>query len=409
MNYKLELLFGDFIREHRNDDVRKLALQIAGRTDIDVPFVLEQIAGWQKAREKLPSWAATDGIVYPPHLSMEQCSGEPAALYKAAVARRICGCGPDGRAGMIADLTGGFGVDFSFMSRCFRSSVYVERDSRLCDTARHNFGVMSLDGAEVVCGDGTLYLHTMPSADLIYIDPARRDASGGRTYAISDCTPDVLDLLPAMLEKSRWVMVKLSPMLDWHEAVASLNAVCPDVVREIHVVSVRNECKEMLFVLSCRSSAPMEIYCSNGGDTLSCTMTEAMEPAVLADMPYTSLVGKYLYEPDAAVMKAGCFGLLCRRYGVRQVGVNSRLFVSDRLIAGFPGRSFVVSAISSMNKKELKTVLAGVEKANVAVRNFPLTVAELRKRLRLGDGGDVYVFGTTCACGTRAVAVCSKV
>ena len=409
MNYKLEPLFGDFIREHRNDDVRKLALKIAGRKDIDVPFVLEQIAGWQKACEKLPSWAATDGIVYPPHLSMEQCSGESAALYKAAVARRICGCGPDGRAPLLADLTAGFGVDFSFMSRCFRSSVYVERDSRLCDTARHNFGVMSLDGAEVVCGDGTLYLNTMPSADLIYIDPARRDASGGRTYAISDCTPDVLDLLPAMLEKSRWVMVKLSPMLDWHEAVASLNAVCPDVVREIHVVSVRNECKEMLFVLSCRSSAPMEIYCSNGGDTLSCTMTEAMEPAVLADMPYTSLVGKYLYEPDAAVMKAGCFGLLCRRYGVRQVGVNSRLFVSDRLIAGFPGRSFVVSAISSMNKKELKTVLAGVEKANVAVRNFPLTVAELRKRLRLGDGGGVYVFGTTCACGTRAVAVCSKV
>lgn len=409
MNDELKTVFGDFIREHRNDDVRKLALQIAGRKDIDVPFVLDQIAGWQKACEKLPSWAATDGIVYPPHLSMEQCSGEPAALYKAAVARRICGCGPDGRAGMIADLTGGFGVDFSFMSRCFERSIYVERNERLSMTARHNFGVLALGGAEAVCADCTEYLHGIDHATLIYMDPARRDARGGRTYAISDCTPDVLGMLPELVDKADHVMLKLSPMLDWHEAVASLNAVCPDVVREIHVVSVRNECKELLFVLSCHSSAPVEIYCSNGGDTLRCTMTEAMEPAVLADMPYTSLVGKYLYEPDASVMKAGCFGLLCRRYDVRQVGANSRLFISDSEVAGFPGRHFIVNAVSSMNKKELKAVLAGVEKANVAVRNFPLTVAELRKRLRLGDGGDVYVFGTTCACGTRAVAVCSKV
>lgn len=409
MNYKLEPLFGDFIREHRSDDVRKLALQIAGRKDIDVPFILEQIAGWQKACEKLPSWAATDGIVYPPHLSMEQCSGEPAALYKAAVARRICGCGPDGRAPLLVDLTGGFGVDFSFMSRCFERSIYVEHNERLSLTARNNFGVLALGGTEAVCADCTEYLHGIDHATLIYMDPARRDARGGRTYAISDCTPDVLGMLPELVDKADHVMLKLSPMLDWHEAVASLNAVCPDVVREIHVVSVRNECKELLFVLSRKSKSLTEIYCVNDGDTLRCGMDEARMPALTSDVPYTSLAGKYLYEPDASVMKAGCFGLLCRRYDVRQVGVNSRLFISDSEVADFPGRRFIVNAVSSMNKKELKAVLAGVEKANVAVRNFPLTVAELRKRLRLGDGGGVYVFGTTCACGTRAVAVCSKV
>lgn len=221
--------------------------------------------------------------------------------------------------------------------------------------------------------------------------------------------PDVLGMLPELVDKADHVMLKLSPMLDWHDAAASLNGVCPDVVREIHVVSVRNECKELLFVLSRKSKSLTEIYCVNDGDILRCGMDEARMPALTSDVPYTSLAGKYLYEPDASVMKAGCFGLLCRRYDVRQVGANSRLFISDSEVAGFPGRRFIVNAVSSMNKKELKAALAGVEKANVAVRNFPLTVAELRKRLRLGDGGDVYVFGTTCACGTRAVAVCSKV
>lgn len=409
MNDELKTVFGDFIREHRSDDVRKLALQIAGRKDIDVPFVLEQIAGWQKACEKLPSWAATDGIVYPPHLSMEQCSGEPAALYKAAVARRICGCGPDGRAPLLVDLTGGFGVDFSFMSRCFERSIYVEHNERLSLTARNNFGVLALGGTEAVCADCTEYLHGIDHATLIYMDPARRDARGGRTYAISDCTPDVLGMLPELVDKADHVMLKLSPMLDWHDAVASLNAVCPDVVREIHVVSVRNECKELLFVLSRKGSSQPEIYCINDGRTVRCSLEEACRPTLTSDASYTSLAGRYLYEPDASVMKAGCFGLLCSRYDVRQVGVNSRLFVSDRVVDDFPGRRFAVTAASSMNKKELKVALSGMAKANVAVRNFPLTVAELRKRLRLGDGGDVYVFGTTCACGTRAVLVCSKI
>lgn len=409
MNDELKTVFGDFIREHRNDDVRKLALQIAGRKDIDVPFVLDQIAGWQKACGKLPSWAAADGIVYPPHLSMEQCSGETAARIKAAVAGRICGTGECGRAPLLVDLTGGFGVDFSFMSRHFERSIYVEHNERLSLTVRNNFGVLSLGGAEVVCADGTEYLHGIDHATLIYMDPARRDACGGRTYAIADCTPDVLGMLPELVDKADHVMLKLSPMLDWHDAAASLNGVCPDVVREIHVVSVRNECKELLFVLSRKSQSLTEIYCVNDGDTLRCGVDEARMPALTSDVPYTSLAGKYLYEPDASVMKAGCFGLLCRRYDVRQVGANSRLFISDSEVADFPGRRFIVNAVSSMNKKELKAVLAGVEKANVAVRNFPLTVAELRKRLRLGDGGDVYVFGTTCACGTRAVAVCSKV
>lgn len=404
----IKTMLEDFIREHRNDDVSRLALQTAGRKDIDVAYALEQIAGWQKARVKLPSWAATDGIVYPVHLSMEQCSGEAAARFKAGVARQICRRAEDGMPSVLVDLTGGFGVDFSFMARHFDRSVYVERNGRLCDVARHNFGVLALGGAEVVCGDGTRYLGSMTKAGLIYIDPARRDAAGGRTYAIKDCTPDVLGMLPEMLAKASWVMIKLSPMLDWHDAVASMNAVCDGAVRRVYIMAVHNECKEMLFVLSRNGDEPLTVHCVNDTETLCCTTEDVSLPVVIAEIPYTQLAGMYLYEPDASVMKAGCFGYLCSRYGVRAVGQNSRLFVSGKAIAGFPGRCFRVSAVSSMNKKEMKNVLGGIAKANIAVRNFPLSVAELRRRLKIGEGGDVYMFATTAACGTRVLAVCRK-
>jgi len=404
----VDLFTADFIRAHRNDDVRRLALQVAGRSDIDVPFVLDQIAGWQKARTKLPSWAATDGIVYPPHLSMEQCSGEPAARFKADVAGQLCRGVADGGAGLMADLTGGLGVDFSFMARRFGRSVYVERDERLCRVARHNFGVLALGGAEVVCGDGAEYLRTMEHADLIYIDPARRDACGGRTYAIKDCTPDVLGMERGMLARASWVMIKLSPMLDWHEAVASMEAVCPGAVRHVYIVSMHGECKELLVVLSEKCATPLRIHCVNGVETMSFGLDDLSAEERLADVPYTELAGMRLYEPDASVMKAGCFGLLCRRYGVRAVGRSSRLFVSSEDTDGFPGRRFRVSAVSSMNRKELKRTLGGLDKANIAVRNFPLSVADLRRRLRIGEGGDVYIFATTAADGTHILAVCRK-
>lgn len=407
----------EFISEHRNDDVRQLALQSARFPGIDMRHVLEQIAGWQKAFRKLPTLAATDGIIYPPHLSMEQCSGEHAATYKAEVARRLLLQTPGGdvsadgdekKGALMVDLTGGFGIDFMFMARRFARAVYVERDSRLCDVARHNFGVIGLDSAETVCSDGSEYLHALPPADLIYIDPARRDAAGGRTYAISDCTPDVLGMLQEMLERAAWVMIKLSPMLDWHDAVASMNAVAPRSVRDVHIVSTRGECKEMLFVLAKDCCDAPVIHCADGTEELVCTAAECAEPEQMIGIPYSGLAGKYVYEPGASVMKAGCFGLLCRRYGVKAVGRNSRLFVSDDEKKDFPGRRFRINAVSSMNKKELKGMLGDIRKANIAVRNFPLTVAGLRRKLKLGEGGDVYIFATTAADGTRMLAVCTK-
>lgn len=363
-----------FIRKFADADVRQLALQGAKYSEVDLPYALDQIAGRQTARQKLPSWAATEGIVYPPHLSMEQCSSEQTARYKA----HLVGSGAS-----VVDLTGGFGVDFSFLARGFSRAVYVERQARLCDIARENFLLLGLTQAEVVCGDSTDYLQTMAPADVIYIDPARRDSHGGRTYGISDCTPDVSALRDLLLAKARRVLIKLSPMLDWRKAVADLGE---QYVREVHIVSVGNECKELL--LLCYSGNGLRLFCVNDDNVFEATAKSALAPRIAHSF-------NYLYEPNASIMKAGCFTEVAQRFGVAQVAQNSHLFTSAEPVEDFPGRSFQIEAVTSMNKRELKQHLQGLTQANITVRNFPLSVAELRRRLKLGEGGDVYIFATT--------------
>ena len=365
-----------------------------------MPFALDQIAGRQMARRKLPSWAAVDGIVYPPHLSMEQCSGEAAAAYKAAVARRVAG------GGRLVDLTGGFGVDFAFMAPAFASATYVERQPGLCAIASANFGLLGLGQAEVVCADSAEYLERMGPAGLIYVDPARRDAVGGRTFAVSDCTPDVAALRCAMLAKADSVMVKLSPMLDWRKAVADMGG----EVGEVHIVSVGGECKELLLVMGKGCGVGLSVHCVNDGSDF------AFDASGIGPVPSTpcgfasldGLRGMMVYEPNASVMKAGCFGLLEHRFGVKALGRDSHLFVSGGPVDGFPGRGFVIERATTMNKRLLREALSGIGRANVAVRNFPLTVAELRRRLKLGEGGGVYVFATTLADRIHVLLVCSK-
>ena len=391
-----------FIEANAGADVRRLALQAGKHPGVDIPFALDQIAGRQAARRKLPSWAAVEGLVYPPHLSMEQCSGEAAARYKAGVARRLCG----GR-GRLVDITGGFGVDFAFMAGSFAEATYVERQGLLCDIARHNLPLLGLGGAVVVCADGTEYLGRMEPADMVYVDPARRDAAGGRTFAIGDCTPDVGALRSALLLKARWVMVKLSPMLDWRKAVADMGG----SVREVHIVSVGGECKELLLVMG--EGGGLAVHCVNDGHDFAFEYDVAAVAGGAAggdggDVP-GALAGMWLYEPNASVMKAGCFGLLERRFGVRALARDSHLFASREPVAGFPGRAFVVERATTMNKRGLKAALQGIGRANVAVRNFPMTVDGLRRRLKMGEGGSVYIFATTLADRTHVLLVCSKV
>lgn len=392
----------DFIRLHLDADVRRLALQGGRDPEVDLPLALEQIAGRQKARTKIPFWAAIDGILYPPHLSMEQCSSERTARYKAQMA---------GKGNLFVDLTAGFGVDAAFIAKDFSKAVCVERQERLCSIISKNFKTLGLPQVKVVCGDSMAFLHQMDHADLLFIDPARRDEHGARTFGIADCTPNVLEMMDEMTVKADRIIIKLSPMLDWRKAVEDIGS----GVRSVHIVSVDYECKELLIEVKSeerkvQSSTPaLRLVCTN---LLSDGREERFEIDAKAPVPTQTTgfaeLGGFLFEPNASIMKAGCFAQLSERFGISQLDSNSHLFVSDTDIKDFPGRRFVIDKTTSMNKRDLKEVLTGTSRANIAVRNFPMTVAELRKRLKLQDGGDVYIFATTVANQGHRLFVCRK-
>ena len=412
----------DFIRQHQDDDVRQLAFLGSKYPEVNMPFALDQIRGRKMARVKLPRWASLEGIIYPPHISMEQCSSEQTALYKAELAARLLGLpvpsSENEKESEFVDLTGGFGVDFSYIaSRLGVKSMYVERQAHLCEAAKANFGRLGLKNAIVKNGDGIKVLHSLKDLKLIFIDPARRDDAGNKVVSLKDCTPDVTVLQEEMLSKADDVVIKLSPMLDWHRAVSELSH-----VREVHIISVNNECKELLLVLSARNMGDMEassadgevkragnlrIYCINDAQSFVCEESD-MEASSVKIAPSTLEEMQYLYEPNASLMKAGCFGVLSGRYDARMLSKNSHLFVSREPIAVFPGRSFRIIAVSSFNKKELKRHLSGITKANIATRNFPLSVAELRKRLKLKDGGEIYIFATTLSDESHVLVITEK-
>lgn len=395
----------EFIREYRERDIRQLALQANRFPDVDMPYALDQIQGWQIARRKLPKWAACDGVIFPPHLSMEQCSSEPTAQYKLNLAMEWAS--RVGHASRMTDLTGGFGVDFSFTSCAFAVATYVERNEQLCHIVEHNLPLLGLNNATVVCADAVEYLSTVEPQTMLFLDPARRDEHGAKTVMLADCTPDVVQLLPQLLEKSRFTMLKLSPMLDWHKAVDDLQG----TVREVHIVSVGGECKELLLVLSTVVESELKVYCadlSTASDTSSLFVYTPGSSAPVANSKLKTQNSKFVHEPNASIMKAGCFDELAAAYGVSPVSRNSHLFLSDEPVEDFPGRSFVVERVTTMNKGELRKALVGIGKANIATRNFPLTVAELRKRLKIKDGGDVYIFATTTAEGEHLLLISRK-
>lgn len=372
-----------FIEEHKEDDTRTLALQSRKYPGVDMNAAITVIAGRQIAARKLPSWSRIPGLYYPGHLSMEQCSSEAAALYKASLLK----------GDSFADLTGGFGVDCAFISRNFRRADYVERQEELCDRARHNFPLLGLEHIRVHHRDGVEYLREMSPVDCLFLDPARRDAHGRKTVVISDCEPDVSALEPLLVEKAKTVMVKLSPMLDLSLALSELKT-----VREVHVLAVNNECKELLLILQKGPVSPQVSVCCEhiaGSERQHYVFTPAAEKS--ASCPLTDSVSTYLYEPNAAILKAGAFRSLTQSYRVDKLHVNSHLYTSSDLLTDFPGRRFRVEAVSGFGKKELKVFLQGMEKANITVRNFPMSVAELRKRLKLKEGGEDYIFATTLA------------
>ena len=383
----------EFILQHRTEDVRKLALRKMPE-GLDAAFCLQQIEGWQLARKKIPRWAETDGLLFPPRLSMEQCSSQQTALYKRGVVERLL----EGQCQRMMDLTGGFGIDFSYMAPLFREAIYIEQQEQLCQIAQHNFQLLGLQHAEVRNAQSQDVLAAYGEPSLIYADPARRDDAGRKVVLLQDCQPDVVALQDEMMAHARVVMLKLSPMLDIQQALRQLR-----YVREVHVVSVDGECKELLLVMY-QQEAPLRYYCVNITDHVQETVVEevSVRPVISGQQM------AYLYEPNASILKAGVQDALCNIYKVEKLHAFSHLFTSDRLIEDFPGRKFRILGRSDFSKQGVRNLLAGVKQANITVRNFPATVQELRKKLKLADGGSVYLFATTMSDNSHALLRCEK-
>jgi 16S rRNA G966 N2-methylase RsmD len=392
----------DFILAHEREDVRETALRFARE---DMPLLLAQIAGRQAAEKKIPSWYAEAGIFYPPHLSLEQSSSELTARYKASLAETLLTPATRQRS-TFADLTGGMGVDFSFMARHFREAIYVERREELCRIAEHNFGVLGLHDATIRCVGAERFLKETSPLDLIYLDPSRRNDAGRRLFRIADCNPFLPEIQPLLFKKTDRVMVKYSPMLDISQAVQSLGC-----VRAVHVVSVENECKELLFLLSKTAVEDEPLFIAvnlkRSGERERFSFTPAQEQD--AAVTFAGEPGHYLYEPNAAILKAGAFRSVAQAYALRKLHVNSHLYTSDRLVENFPGRIFEVEAFFTSSRKNIKAFLRETKKANLTVRNFPETVAEIRRKTRLEDGGDTYLFATTLAGERKVWLKCRKV
>jgi 16S rRNA G966 N2-methylase RsmD len=383
-----------FIREHLTDDVAQLALHADSFSGLKINFprVLRQIAGRQQTRDKIPSWYFNDDIVYPLRLSLEQSSSETTAQYKTSL---LFG-------NTFVDITGGFGVDTAFIATHFTRVSYVEKQVELAKIARHNFTVLGLSHINVYPIDGIDYLQSINSADWIYIDPSRRSESGKKQMLIEDCEPNLITVQDTLLEKADKILIKLSPMLDINAALKVLKK-----VSEVHVVSVDNECKELLFLLNKNQSIEPLITCVNfrkNGELqkLSFRISEEKNSAI----HYTAEIKKYLYEPNASLMKAGFYKGIALRYCLEKLHPDSHLYTSSELVSDFPGRIFQVESELPTNKKELKKALKDIKKANITLRNFPISTAELRKQLKVKEGGEIFLFATTLTGGKHVILKC---
>lgn len=418
----------DYIREHANDDVRQLALRPVA-DDVDLRAALTQIEGRQLAARKLPTWAATDGLLFPPRLSLEQCSSEATALYKRRVVENLslvnspiaddCAASNGEERSTFIDLTAGLGIDFAAIASLFPHAIYVEQQESLCRLARHNLPLLGMQQAEVRCTTCEEVLHdltsqrvslvrhanstsgTRPHDLLLMIDPARRNAAGNKVARIEDCTPDVCVLQEQLRAAAAVTLIKLSPMLDLTAALRSLKGVI-----EAHIVSVSGECKELLLLMrgdaiadNTPSFDECPIHCvdlngnqlaSSSSDFIFTRSSEAAAPLILANY-----IGTFLYEPNASILKAGAYKIICQRYPVQKLAADTHLYTSDRLIADFPGRCWQITDSATFAKKDLRRLLADNSAADLTVRGFPTSVATLRKQLHLREGGQAHLIATT--------------
>lgn len=363
----------DFIRQHLNADVCALALQRNRYPDVDIDFALQQIEGYQRTREKLPTLSQLEGWWFPPRLNIEQCSSEATARYKASLVK----------GNTLVDLTGGYGIDCFFLSENFRHIDYVEQQNVLCRIAEHNFQLAHRP--IVVHGQNSLdYIRTMSPVDCIYMDPARRGKSGVKVVCLEDCQPDVSELYPLLKTHCKVLLLKLSPMLDLNIALRAL----PEAA-EVHIVELDGEVKELLVL--CRFDIPRSLSLSIKAVQLTKTTSRCFSFTLgeekNAECLMATQLERYLYEPAPSILKAGAFRTLSERYHVAKLASNTHLYTSSSLVCDFPGRIFEVTSFPQ--KKDIRKW-----QCNLITKNYPQDTATLHRSLQLRDGGNQYLIGT---------------
>ncbi|HOO42648.1 MAG TPA: SAM-dependent methyltransferase [Bacteroidales bacterium] len=376
-----------FVREHLEDDVHALLLSASKYPGKDIPKCVRQIEGLRKIRDKVPEWFACTQVYIPSLQAAEQCSSAYTASYKNRFVN------PDDP---VLDITGGLGVDSFYFSKNSDQVIYAEQDMGLCRAAEHNFRVLGAgDRIRIVNSPAEQLWDNLPDISqfsLVYADPSRRDTKGRRLYDLQQYSPDITRLQSEILKRSRALLVKVSPMADISRALVLLPA-----TSQVHVVSVDNECKELLFLVKAREDMPADplIVCSAG---FSFYRSEEIRAASLIDKEYDHTVvkeGSFLYEPEVSVMKAGAFALIAVKYGVKKIHRNSHLYFSDRKVASFPGRKFRIREVIPFTSGNIRHLVQKLPKANITVRNFPLTVEQIRMKTKIAEGGHVFLFATT--------------
>ncbi|MFD2719714.1 hypothetical protein ACFST9_13380 [Hymenobacter monticola] len=395
MDYPLPEAARRYVAAHLHDDPAHLALQARRHPGLPVPELVRQIQARQKARTKLPDWADNPDLIFPPALSVEQASSARTAAFKAGLV--------DGE--RLADLTGGFGADSAAFAARMSHVDYVERNPALAEVVRYNFGQLGLTNVDVHAAEALAFLkETTQHYDWLYLDPARRDTAARKIFLLRDCEPDVVKLMPLLLHKADKILLKTSPMLDIEQAVQGLGH-----VRRLWVVAVDNEVKEVLYELGQEPAIDPERYALNlrrDGTQQEFRLNRAREARAT---PRYAEAQQYLYEPNAAVLKAGAFRSIGTAFELLKLHQHSHLYTSDVLRPDFPGRIFRVQAVEKADGAALKAHLGPEARAHVTTRNFPDSVADFRRRTGIREGGDVYLFATTDLRSRPVVLVCTKV
>ncbi len=380
-----------FINNSLNDNFPKIALLKNPFPEIPWSEILTQIASKSKAKEKLPTWFSHENILYPSKISIEQTSSEITAKYKSSLVS-----GEN-----LIDLTGGFGIDDYYFSKQINQIVHCELNEELSHTVKHNFEILNAKNIDCHVGDSLKTLQKLNKQfDWIYIDPSRRNDAKGKVFMLNDCLPNVPENLEIYFSFSENILIKTAPILDITAGLTELNN-----VKCIHIVAVNNEVKELLWVLKKEYKGEIEIKTINinkeSDDKFDFELNSEIETVSY------SLPQKYLYEPNAAILKSGAFEIIANRFNLNKLHQHSHLYTSNELI-DFPGRRFTIENCFEFNKKEMKQFLEN-SKANITTRNFPETVENIRKKWKIKDGGNIYSFFSTDVNNRKIVLICAKI